>query len=236
MTNDLERDDAALLRLVARTDTSDQVFADDVRFMTWLAERERVRVERHDHRRPAVDVVARGAALMARAHARRLSIRRINGSPPTEPARCIAPAGQVIDVAARERRTPLVSLGVAAGVGRELWDECVDEWVALPDEIGDGRHIALRIVGESMAPVMHTGDTVLVKLEQEPRVNAVIVARQEDDGYVCKRVARVLPDCIELASLEHGRPLIVIPRDASRILGTVLLVWSTTKAAVQHQG
>lgn len=232
MTNQLDHDDAALLRLLARADTSDPVLAGDARFLTWLAERERVRAERHDHRRPAVDAVARGGALMARAHARRLSIRRVAHAAPTLAARCVAPAGQVIDLAAREHCTPLVALGVAAGVGRELWDESVDEWVALPDEIGDGRHIALRIVGESMAPLMHTGDTVLVKLEQEPRVNSVIVARQEDDGDVCKRVARVLPDCIELASLEHGRPLIVIPRDASRILGTVLLVWSATKAVV----
>ena len=231
MTRLGDQDDAALMRLVARVDASDPMHLDDGRFLGWLAGRERVRAERHTLPADDADIAARGVMLMTRARIRRLSVTCIPGSPPVRAAGTIAPAGQVIDLAARERGAPLVALGVAAGVGRELWDEPVDEWVALPDEVGDGRHVALRIVGESMAPVMHTGDTVLVKLESEPQVNSVIVARHEDDGYVCKRVSRVLPDRIELASLEPGRPIIVIPRDPSLILGTVLLVWNRTKAS-----
>lgn len=226
----IDQDEAALMRLVARTDVSDVVLTDE-RFIAWLAHRERSRAERHAGRHARLAAEPRGAALMARAHARRLSVACIDSAPVTGAATCVGAAGQVVDLAARERRSPLVSLGVAAGTGRELWDEPVDEWVTLPDQIGDGKHIALRIVGESMAPLMHTGDTVLVKLEQEPHVNSVVVARHEDDGYVCKRVARILPDRIELASLEAGRPLIVIPRDPSLILGTVLLVWSAPRSA-----
>ena len=53
----------------------------------------------------------------------------------------------------------------------------------------------------------------------------MIVARHADDGYVCKRVSRLRRDAIELSSLERGRPRIVIPRDPSCIVGTVILVW-----------
>jgi phage repressor protein C with HTH and peptisase S24 domain len=76
-----------------------------------------------------------------------------------------------------------------------------------------------------MAPLMHTGDTVLVRVGSEVRRDTVIVARHPDDGYVCKRVSRILRDTIELSSLERGRSRIVIPRDPSYIVGTVLLVW-----------
>jgi phage repressor protein C with HTH and peptisase S24 domain len=110
-------------------------------------------------------------------------------------------------------------------VGRELWDEPVQSWVAVPPEIPAGKHIALKIVGESMAPLMHTGDTVLVRIGTDVKRDTIIVARHPEDGYVCKRVNRVRRGEIELSSIELGRPIITIPRDPSLVVGTVVLVW-----------
>ena len=126
---------------------------------------------------------------------------------------------------ARRGAVPVIELGIAAGVGRELWDERVEAWVELPAELPGGEYLALKIVGESMTPLMHTGDTVLIRVGGEVQRDTVVVARHPDDGYVCKRVNRLHGDAIELSSLEPGRPLITIPRDARLILGTVLLVW-----------
>jgi phage repressor protein C with HTH and peptisase S24 domain len=123
------------------------------------------------------------------------------------------------------RIVPVVELGIAAGVGRELWDEPADAWVELPNDAPSGEYVALRVVGDSMAPLMHTGDTVLVRRGAELQRDTVIVARHPDDGYVCKRVSRVRRDSIELASLAPDRPPIVIPRDARLVVGTVMLVW-----------
>jgi phage repressor protein C with HTH and peptisase S24 domain len=152
---------------------------------------------------------------MARAHARRLRVVQ-SGKPPLL-------SDSATDRASR--RAPVIELGIAAGVGRELWDEPAEAWVELPDDSPSGEYVALRIVGDSMAPLMHTGDTVLVRRGADVRRDTVIVARHPDDGYVCKRVSRILRDTIELSSLERGRSRIVIPRDPSYIVGTVLLVW-----------
>jgi phage repressor protein C with HTH and peptisase S24 domain len=119
----------------------------------------------------------------------------------------------------------VVELGIAAGVGRELWDEPVQSWVELPPDVPPGKYVALKIVGESMAPLMHTGDTVLVRIGADVKRDTVVVARHPEDGYVCKRVSRVRRDAIELSSLDPGRPIITIPRDPSLMVGTVVLVW-----------
>jgi len=72
---------------------------------------------------------------------------------------------------------------------------------------------------------MHTGDTILVRVGTDVQPNTVIVARHPDDGYVVKRVDRLTPTTIQLASLNAGYPVLAIPRDPSLIVGTVVLRW-----------
>ena len=189
----------------------------DARFLEWLAADARDEA-RHRRRRLAR---ASGDALMARAQARRLRVAQ-GGNPPL--VRQPSPAAQA------PRRVPVVELGIAAGIGRELWDEPAEAWVELPNDVPSGEYVALRIVGDSMAPLMHTGDTVLVRRGGDVKRDTVIVARHPDDGYVCKRVNRVRRASIELASLAPDRPAIAIPRDARLVVGTVMLVWCTHRA------
>jgi hypothetical protein len=54
------------------------------------------------------------------------------------------------------------SLAVAAGTGREIWDEPCEQWVELPDGTGTGAHLALTVAGNSMTPCPHSGDVILV--------------------------------------------------------------------------
>ena len=89
------------------------------------------------------------------AAARRLRVRQAGAAP-------LRRTG-VFEGSSPPRVVPVVDLDIAAGVGRELWDERADAWVALPNDAPSGEYVALRIVGDSMAPLMHTGDTVLVK-------------------------------------------------------------------------
>jgi SOS-response transcriptional repressor LexA len=192
---------------------------EDRRFLEWLAVEARSR-DRVTRRMSDASFVRRGEELMARAHARLLRVER-RGSARLVPA---APTHEGRG-SRRERPAPVIELGIAAGVGRELWDERVEAWVEVPPELPSGDYLALKIVGESMTPLMHTGDTVLVRVGSEVQRDTVIVARHPDDGYVCKRVSRLRRGEIELSSLEPGRPLITIPRDPRLILGTVLLVW-----------
>ena len=185
----------------------------DPRFVEWVASEAREGARR-SWRVGAAERRARGEAMMARAQARRLRVAQAGNAP-------IVDAVNIAEL----RRAPVVELGIAAGVGRELWDEPAEAWVEVPHDAPAGDYLALRIVGDSMSPLMHTGDTVLVRRGGEVQRDTVVVARHPDDGYVCKRVRRIRREAIELVSLAPGRPAIVIPRDPRLIVGTVMLVW-----------
>ena len=90
--------------------------------------------------------------------------------------RAFSPAG------AGAAAVPVVEQGIAAGVGRDLWEMETSTWVKLPPGLPKAKYLALGVVGESMAPVMHTGDTILVRVEKEIRRNTAIVARHPEDA------------------------------------------------------
>lgn len=187
----------------------------DPAFVAWLAAELRAR-ERRLRRTSDAAFLARGEALLARAQSRRLRVaRRATAPPGADAPSAVTPA----------RLAPLVTLGVAAGVGRELWDEPPERWVEVPTDLPGGDYVALRIAGDSMMPLMHSGDTVLVRRGAVVKAGSVIVARHPDDGYVCKEVQRVRRDAIELVSLAPGGPSLQLPHDAACVVGTVLLVW-----------
>ena len=131
----------------------------------------------------------------------------------------------VVGSARTAQCAPMLDLGAAAGVGRELWDEPCTSWLELPEDVPPGQHVALTVSGDSMEPLLHAGDTILIKLDPEVRRGAVVVARRPDDGYVVKRVSRVGPKVVELSSLNPGYPPIRIPRRDDLVLGTVLMCW-----------
>ncbi len=230
----------------------------DARFVEWLAAEARA-ADRGARRLGDAAFLARGEAFLARALARRLGVRRLDAAPPPAPApdaAAAAPgrlaprqvrerpgagprraglvsgdpaAGERAAAPAAGRAVPVVELGVAAGPGRELWDEAPARWVALPDGVPDARYLALRVVGTSMAPLLRSGDVVLVRADargREPRAGRVLVARHPDDGYVCKRVHAVGARRVVLASLEPGHAPLALPRDPALVVGTVVAAWA----------
>ena len=217
-------DPEQLAALVGREVTRDPNHAvwRDERFLNWLAAEAREEHER-GHRLTDKEFRRRGEDFMARVHARKLGLVRDGAVSFVRHLSAIGEHPQPRPV--RSGPVPVVELGIAAGVGRELWDEPVSSWVEMPPDMPAGEYVALRVIGDSMSPLMHTGDTVLVRIGSEVRRDTVIVARHPDDGYVCKRVSRIRRNEIELSSVERGRPPIVIPRDPACIVGTVMLVW-----------
>jgi SOS-response transcriptional repressor LexA len=139
-------------------------------------------------------------------------------------------SGRPVCLASRETNTmagthvPWVQMATAAGIGRELWDEDCETWIDLPDDLPAGKYVALNVTGESMVPLLHDGDVVLVNMAAEPRAGDVVLART-DEGYVVKRLANVSPAAITLESLNPDFPPLVI-RDVTRpVAGTVVLRW-----------
>lgn len=219
-----EREEAALVELVhdyVNSGVHSPLWRSK-RLVDWIAAEVR---DRDRKRWTEAQLLAAGERMMARVRARQAPVRRVYERPPERPAVIHGSPVHVLDVAASERASPVVELGVAAGVGRELWEEPCDTWIELPNDVPNGRYVSLRIIGDSMEPLMHTGDTVLVRVGDPVKKNAVIVARHPEDGYVCKRVAALRPRTIELASLDASRAPITIPRDDRLVVGTVVMVW-----------
>jgi phage repressor protein C with HTH and peptisase S24 domain len=131
----------------------------------------------------------------------------------------------VLDAAHAMRAAPRLDLGAAAGVGRDLWDEPCEQWVRVPDDAPAGSYVSLRVVGESMDPLLHTGDSVLVQVGGKVARDTVVLARVPDAGYVVKKVGKVTRAQLELQSLNDAFPPIVVPRDEHTIVGTVVLRW-----------
>jgi len=235
--NDITDDDAAtdeLVRLAAQQidDDTASALAFDERRLQWQGEEERRRIEEGDlngaHRRAVMQLARR---IQAAALSARLPMRRRDGRPSIRVGNGRSLIIDAIDragleeVLTEDRLAPRIDLGVAAGVGRDLWDEPCASWIELPVDIPAGRYIGLGVNGDSMEPLMHTGDTILVRVGTDVQPNTVIVARHPDDGYVVKRVDRLTPTTIQLASLNAGYPVLAIPRDPSLIVGTVVLRW-----------
>jgi len=168
--------------------------------------------------------------MQLRLAARDHRVALVEGGAPLRPPDVEGTVASVRAQAAAIRCAPVLDLGVAAGAGRELWDEPCTSWVELPDHIAPGQHVALMVRGDSMEPLLHSGDTILVELGPELRRGAVVVARQSDDSYVVKRVTRICGPVLELESLHPGYPPIRIPRRGDTVLGTVLMCWRASKA------
>jgi SOS-response transcriptional repressor LexA len=219
-----------LIELGARAEMQrpDSPFYTDERFLRWLVEDLRARDEGSASSRRAVEDMA--ARLRERVLAARLGDRVAGRRPSVRRAPVSATAARAVDDAAAARCAPLFDMAVAAGGGRELWDEPCEAWVDLPPDVPAGRYLALTVRGESMEPLMHSGDVVLVKLGEETARDSVVVARGPDDGYVLKRVGRPDGARLELCSLNPAFPPVVIPREPGRVLGTVILRWCDHRA------
>jgi SOS-response transcriptional repressor LexA len=200
-----------LMRLVGEDIVAegDPALFSDSRFLAWLSadlragasSRERVRLEE--------EVTRFATRLARRISARRISLRIRRQR--------LAPATESFVKAAR-----LFDLQVAAGSGRELWDEDCETWIRIPEELPDARYIALRVAGDSMLPLLEERDVILIQLGTTPAVDDLIVARTVDDEYVVKRVNRIERRDIELEPLNPKYDSFTIPNDGRHVLGTVV--------------
>jgi len=96
--------------------------------------------------------------------------------------------------------------------------------VALPDGLPGGSYVALNVKGESMQPLLHDGDVVLVNMGASPSRGDIVLARTEN-GYVVKRLARISRTGVILESLNPQFEPITV-RDFSRsVAGVVVLRW-----------
>jgi SOS-response transcriptional repressor LexA len=217
-------DEDALLIFLGRqlVERTPRLVEDDERFMNWLAKDLRRRPGSLDDwssqrvRRVRQRVLERALAeRFAVKRGDRLVRRQVEGRALRE----------AVEHAAQARCAPWTPLAAAAGIGRDLWDEECDQWVELPPSTKGGRFVALQVAGDSMTPLLHPGDTILVRLGSAVKRDTIALVRSGDDGYVVKRVGRVGRREIELLSINKSYPPLVLPRDQGDVLGTIIMRW-----------
>ena len=213
-----------LMSAVGReTELADEDLAyQDERFLFWLANDLRTGL---DHEQRSQD--ERDAAEFARRALTRLKIRLVERKLPRRRLRersasIDATLAHAVPAAMRERCATILDLAVAAGGGRELWDEPCDSWLELPDDVPSGRYVALRVAGDSMAPILGPREVILIELDAKPRVDDLVVARLPDQSHVVKRVASMKGSTMELASFNPEYESIFVAREPSPVVGTVI--------------
>jgi hypothetical protein len=194
--------------------------------LRWLADDLRADLSRAERARDeqAAD------AFVDRLLARRATERACDSLPAREPRYrdgvVQATIGEAVPLANAARCAALLDLAAAAGSGRELWDDPCDTWIELPVDIPNGRHVAIRVEGDSMEPVLLSGDIILVKLDATPAVNDLVLARRPSAGFVVKRVSAITPRQVELSSFNAAYAPFTMRRGSSSILGTVIARFS----------
>lgn len=144
---------------------------------------------------------------------------------PVDPPRLPRP-GALREMELQHRALVMPELAIAAGSGAELWEVECSSAVEVPHDLPRGPYIALKVAGDSMEPLIHSGDMVLVRLEQRMTPGIVVVARDPEHGYVVKVVGDLTDDHIELRSLNPKFSSIRIPNRGGVVLGTVVMRWS----------
>lgn len=205
----------------------DSAWFDDTRFIEWIAREARAAIEdepvtgiasRSDSKMLADSI--RGGALAAKC-----KICRIPGTPAYQAPKLPGSVERVTNEAGRIGYAPCLDLSVAAGIGRELWDEESSSWVKLPSGIPRGSYVALKVSGESMLPLLHSGDVMVVRLDSPFLSGDIVVARLDDGGFVVKRVGRIGKDRLELLSINPSYSKIEVQRSVQPVVGTVVLCW-----------
>jgi len=176
--------------------------------------------EREDDELKASAFARRASVHIAARHAEKaLPLRELRH----RAAPVVATVSRSLLDSSREHCATLLDLAVAAGAGRELWEEPCEQWLELPDDIEPSeRYLALRVAGDSMSPVLESRDVILIKLGTAPVVDDLVVARIPENGYVVKRVASIRNGRFELSSFNPQYKSMFVPRHHSSILGTVI--------------
>lgn len=213
-----------LMRLVAaeiELQSDDSLL--DERLLSWLAEDLRNGLSSTERERDEVEATAFAKRTIAR-----VATRRVEKSLPRRELRyraapMIASVSACMPEASRQGCATLLDLAVAAGSGRDLWEEPCEQWLELPTDLAPSeRYLALRVSGDSMSPVLESREVILVKLDARPKIDDLVVARVGDEGYVVKRFAGIRNGCVELSSFNPSYESLRIPRQHAAFLGTVV--------------
>ncbi len=123
---------------------------------------------------------------------------------------------------------PIFEDSAAAGVPRIVRDEAVEGYAVVhASQLQRGRHIALRVSGDSMKPIIDTGDIVAVNRDRrDPRqLLGRIVVAQVDEGITIKYLLRGKPGTYILQPENREYRTIDVNATDLKVIGCVEWAW-----------
>lgn len=213
-----------VLRLAAR-DVPDPDDPKNAPYWEWRARRARERLTPVEQAVLAERATLFARRQVARHHAAQAKVRLMDGAAPLRALEDAVPVEAWLRGRDSAQAIPALDGRAAAGAGRALLEEPCTHVLDRPAELRAGRYLSLLVAGESMAPLLHDGDRILVELGARAEAGMVAVVRTADDDYVVKLVARATRDFLELESLNAEFAPIVVRRDGSETLGRVVMRW-----------
>lgn len=120
---------------------------------------------------------------------------------------------------------------VAAGIPMEAIEsfdsEDPDDWEQLDDNMArNGKHIALRINGDSMEPRMRKGDVVIVRLQPDVEDGETAIVRVNGDEATCKKIKKTPQGLTLISTNPIYDPMFFTPREVEEkpvvIIGKVV--------------
>jgi SOS-response transcriptional repressor LexA len=196
----------------------------DAQFVTWVAREGRVHASARELLTPD-QISALARRIRAAAMAAQAGVQLVDQLPEMVAVQPAWPVSSAIVELSKRGQAAVVDLAIAAGSGRELWDIECEGAVAVPGTLPRGEYVALTVLGDSMEPLLHSGDLVLVRRGGELKPGAIVVMHDTDAGYVVKKVGRVEARFVDLLSLNPSYVPRRVRRTRSAVLGTVLLRW-----------
>lgn len=220
-------DDDALLRLAAELAFEDLDPDDPANgpFFEWLAREARAREGPAERAETAALARAFSRGRTVRHLGESLRVALVTGAPALQPTPGEGSFAACVREGRRSGRVPAWDARAAAGAGRTIGDEPCEGWLERPAALAAGDYAAIRVAGDSMTPLLHDGDTIVLRPGAQAQPGAVVVVRLPDDGCVVKKVAAADRHFLELASLNAAYPPITVARADAAVLGTVVMRW-----------
>ncbi|MEM4958594.1 MAG: S24 family peptidase [Nanopusillaceae archaeon] len=126
---------------------------------------------------------------------------------------------------------PVPVLGyVPAGFPSEIPEDCIIEWVSLP-EVPKGCFV-FKAKGDSMSPTIRDGDYIVVKPVQDPELEIFsqkIVMYQDEWGEVALKRLKKKDGKYYLVPENPEYPTLEFDPERHRLLGKVLSIWRRFK-------
>lgn len=115
---------------------------------------------------------------------------------------------------------PVVAIA-DAGLGLESGDTIIDEYVSIPYGFRDSNAYAVRVIGDSMLPLLQKGTLLIVSPNTPPSKNDIVIVKMLNENVLVKQIHPLGADNYRLVSYNNEYEEMKIHKDETQFIHTV---------------